>query len=81
MEVILVTDYLFDTTYNTQSVISCFQMLWDCFLFFLEIFILTPLNWIIQKKNYAISDSHPIFFQRDQLDIGDSMTETINPEN
>ena len=34
------------------------------FKLFLEIFILTPLNWIIHK-NYAIYDFHPINFFRD----------------
>ena len=34
------------------------------FYFSLEIFTLTPLNWIIHK-NYAIYDFYPIFFFKD----------------
>ena len=34
MEVTLVTDDLLNLAYCTQSVISCFQILCDCFIFF-----------------------------------------------
>ena len=51
-----------------------------CDFFFLEIFILTSLNWIIHK-NYAISDFRPIFFFRDIEGIKDSMIEKICPKN
>ena len=57
----MVTNDLFNITYSTQSVIFCFQMLCDCYIFLFEFFIWSPLI----HNNYAISDFHPIFLIRD----------------